>query len=75
MTAPPLAASNAMLAAVPSALQAAVVLLLVCLVVTREAVRLRDPLATAARPLSQAVNVLAPAALALLAVRFLVILQ
>jgi hypothetical protein len=75
MTAPPLAASNAMLAAGPSALQAALVLLLVCLVAAREAVRLRDPLAPAARRLSQAVNVLAPAALTLLAVRFLVILQ
>lgn len=75
MTSTTWAASNVMLDAAPSALQAAIVLLLVVLVVTREAVRLRDPLSPAAVRLTIGVRLLAPAALALLAVRLLVILQ
>ncbi len=75
MTPTTMAASNVMLNTAPSALQAAIVLLLVGMVVTREAVRLRDPLSPAALRLTVGVRVLAPAALALLAVRLLVILQ
>ena len=75
MTSTSWAAPNVMLDAAPSALQALVVLLLVGLVVTREAARVRDPLSRAAVRLTIGVRLLAPAALALLAVRLLVILQ
>ena len=75
MTSTTSAAPSVMLDAVPSALQAVVVLVLVGLIVTREVVRLRDPLSGAAAHLTVSVRLLAPAALALLVIRLLVILQ
>lgn len=75
MTASELASSNALLAAVPSVVQALMIVVLVGALTAREILRLQPRAPRAAVQLDVVVRVLGPVVVLLLGLRLLVILQ